>query len=182
MNYEVGGCEPAASVLNESSVSCSECPFPFCVSEEAQIIQSQLKEHLTRIMRRLGSSMEETAKAMDVSLRSVYRYTSIHENVNCVQCKLIHSQDVMCRSNTYSVVREDRQYIVVLNKHRQATKQEEKLVECFIDYVFPLSIVEKSNNGHNYWALSRVELEETKRFEGMCNALNTYTLNLGGRV
>jgi len=179
MNSEVDGCRPAASVLNVSSVSCEECPFPFCVSEEAQIIQSELREHITRIMRRLGNSMEETAKAMDVSLRSVYRYAGAYVDVDCVQCNLIHSQNVMCKSNVYSVVYKDGQYTVILNKHRHATAEELKLVECFVEYVFPSSITEQSTNGHDHWVMSRVELEEAKKFQQMCNALNSYTLSLG---
>lgn len=178
MNGEVGGCRPAAMVLAVDSISCNECPFPFCVVAEAGIIRVELREHLTRIMRRLGNTMEETAAAIGISLRSAFRYASIHEDTGCAQCNLTHSQDVMCKSNTYSVVYRYEQYVVILNKHRHATPRELKVVEYFIGYVFPSSILEKSTNGHDYWILSRVELEEAKNFEGMCAALNTYTLSL----
>lgn len=182
MNSEVGGCRPATYVLGVSIASCDKCPFPFCVVAEASIIKYELKEHLARIMRRLGNSMEETAKAMKVSIRSTYRYTSAHEHVSCVQCNLLHSQDVMCRSNIYTVVCKDGQYITILNKHGHATERELWVVECFIEYVFPSSIAEKSTNGHDCWALSRVELEEAKKFDGMCTALNMYTLSLSSGV
>lgn len=180
MNSEAGGCKPAASIRGVSSISCSECPFPFCVMAEAEIIRLELRERLARLMRRLGNSVEETAKAMGVTPRSVYRYASVHEDGSCVQCNLIHSQDVMCRSSVYSVACKDRQHVIVLNVHRHATAQELKLVEYFVDYVFPSSVTEKRTNGHDYWLLNRVELEEAKNFRGMCDALNQYTLSLVG--
>jgi len=70
------------------------------------------------------------------------------------------------------------QYAVILNKHRHATEEELNVVECFIDYAFPSSFVEKGTNDHDCWALSRGELEEAKKFEGMCSALNRYVLSL----
>lgn len=178
MNSGTGGCRPAASVLNMSSTDCNKCPFPFCVVAEASIIKSELREQVARIMRRLGNSMEETAEAMKVSLRSAYRYVSVYEDVNCAQCSLIRSQDVMCKSNAYSVVCRGEQYVIILNKHKHATIQELKAVEYFIGYVFPSSIVRKSTNSHDYWVLSRVELEEVEKFKTMCGALDKYTLSL----
>lgn len=178
MNGEVGGCRPAATILGVVNTDCDQCPFPFCVVAEASIIRVELREHVARIMRRLGSTVEETAAAMEVSIRSIYRYADAYVNVACTQCNLLHSQDVMCKSNTYSVVHISEQYTIVLNKHRHATPQELKTVEYFIDYVFPSSIAEKSTNSHDFWVLSRVELEEAKSFQGMCDALNTYTLSL----
>lgn len=180
-----GCCRPALLVLEalgeiqkKETVSCCACPFPYCVQHEAEIIKQELKEHLVRIMRRLGSTMEETAAAMEVSLRSVYRYAGAYVSVACPQCNLVHSLSVMCKSNVYSVVCRGEQYTIILNKHRHATPQELKLVECFIDYVFPSSTVKRSTNGHDYWLLAKVELEEAKNFERMCNALNRYTLSL----
>lgn len=178
MGNGTGGCKPAADVLGVSSVNCNRCPFPFCVVVEARIIKTELSEHLARIRRRLGSSVEETAKALGVSLRSAYRYTSVHEDTGCTQCNLTHSQDVMCKSNIYSVVYADGRYTIVLNKHQHATQQELKTVECFVDYVFPSSVMKKSTGDHDYWVLSRVEPEEEEGFRSMCDALSKFTLSL----
>ena len=173
MSSGIGTCKPAASILGVSKVDCDECPFPFCVLSE---ISLKLKDHMAKIIRELGSSMEETAKALNVTIRSAYRYTSTHAYTDCAQCDLTHSQDVMCRSNIYTVVRRGEQLITVLNKHRRATVREVKAVDCFIEYVFPVSIVERSMNGHDYWLLSHVEPEEIKRFEGMCTVLDKYIM------
>lgn len=174
----MSGCAPAANVLSRSSVSCDECPFPFCVVAEAKIIRLELREHLVRIMSKLGSSVEEIAETMGVSKRSVYRYAGACEYMHCVQCDLAHSQDVMCRSNTYTVVYSGGQYTIVLNSHRHATVQESELIGYFIDYAFPSSTVERVTSDHEYWVLGRVELEEAKNFQTMCDALNRYTLSL----
>lgn len=178
MNTKVGGCRPAAGVLGVRNMSCSECPFPFCVTAEAGIIRMELKEHLVRAMQKLGNTAEEIAKAMGVSTRSTFRYTSAHEDVDCAMCNLIHSESVMCRSDVYTVTHRDGRYLVMLNQHRHATKSELKAIECFIEYVFPISIIERSKNGHDCWVLSRFELEEAEKFEGMCAALEKYTLSL----
>ena len=173
------GCRPAAYVLGKTSVVCNDCPFPFCVITEAKIIKAELGEHLAMILRRLGNTMEETAEAMGVSLRSVYRYSSVHKDTDCIQCNLIHSQDVMCKSDIYTVVCKDGQHVIMLNRHRCATERELKVIEYFIDYVFPNSIVGRVDGGHDHWVLGRVSLEEAKKFDCMCNALGKYVLSLG---
>lgn len=181
MNREMDGCRPAAGVLNASRVGCSECPFPFCVITEAKVIRVELREHLTRIMQKLGNSVGEIAKAIDVNIRSVYRYANVHGDTSCTWCDVTHSQDAMCRSDIYTVVRKDGQYVTILNRHDHATERELRVVECFIEYVFPDSIAERVNGGHDHWVVGRVGLEEAKKFQDMCSALNTYTLSLSRR-
>lgn len=181
IEYTAWGCKPAASILNVKSkdVNCNKCPFPFCVIAEAQIIKIELREHLMRIMNRLHSTAEETAKVLDVSMRSVYRYKNTRDT-GCTWCNLTHSQDVLCKSNVYSVVRMGMPYFIILNKHKCVTEPEFKQVEYFAEYVFPSGIIRKLNGGHDYWVVNRVEPEESKRFEGMCDALNRYTMSLSG--
>lgn len=179
---EANECRYAAVVLGADDVSCDVCPFPFCVPAEANIIQTELRAQLVRTLHKLGNSMEETAGFLGVSLRSVYRYAHVDEDVNCVQCNMIHDRDVMCKSDIYSVIHKDEQYIIVLNKHRHATEQESSIVRHLIDYAFPSSIVEQNDDCHDYWVLRRVELEEAMNFKRMCDALDKLMLSLGGMV
>lgn len=178
MRHSVGGCKAAASVLGVKSVGCNECPFPFCVVAEAEIVKIELRIGTAKIMRELGHTIEETAKAMGVSLRSVCRYSITEKDGDCKQCNLIHSKCTMCRCDIYSVTCEDGRYAIILNRHRRATKEELSVVEHFIDYAFPFSAVQRSADRHDYWALSNVELKEAQGFQCMCDALSMYTLNL----
>ncbi|MCJ7760627.1 hypothetical protein MUP59_05735 [Candidatus Bathyarchaeota archaeon] len=180
--YGTSVCRPAARILGTRVASCDKCPFPFCAVAEAGVLKSELRGRLAKTMRMLGNTIEETARALDISLRSVNRYASAPENMSCAQCNLIHSQDVMCKSNIYTVVHKDGEYATVLNRHGHATEQELKIVEYFIEYVFPSSTVERSINVHDHWVLSKVEPAEAEKFEGMCNALSQYTLSLGGGI
>jgi len=180
MAYEIWGCQPAASVLGVSNISCDRCPFPFCVEAEAEILRYELREHMVRSMLKLGATMREIAKSMGVSLRSVQRYASSREEVYCEQCNLIHSQYVMCKSNTYSVVYENKVYSVISNRHGHASESAINSVECFIEYVFPDSPIEIHTGEHDYWPLRKIGLKEAENFEHMCEALNKYTVSLNG--
>jgi len=186
LEYTAQGCKPAASILGvkANGVNCNKCPFPFCVVAEAQIIKIELREHLVRIMSRLHSTAKETAKALDVSMRSVYRYRNACDT-GCTWCNLTHSQDVLCKSNVYSVVRVDMPYFIVLNRHQCATGPELKQVEYFAEYVFPSGITKRLNGGHDHWIVNGAGPEESKRFESMCDALDRYTMSFskgGNRV
>ncbi len=185
---EITGCKPAASVLNVAKVDCEECPFPFCVVEEASVIEAEIREYMIKTLRRLGKTVDEVAQALQISRRSIFRHTSSHENVNayenpdCIWCNALHSPEIVCKSNLYSVLRNgdvDDQYTIILNKHRHASGRELKIIELFAGYAFPSSVigVERSGNGHDHWILERVKLEESKNFMCMCDALNTYMRN-----
>lgn len=183
MEGRIGECKPAASVLGVgiNSVSCSKCPFPFCVVEEVKAVRLGLRRHLARVMYGLGNSIGEIADAMKVTTRSAQRYTSIYRNyrnTSCVQCSLVQSQYIMCKSDIYSVLNKDGQYTVVLNRHRHATARELKIVKYFTEYVFPNSVARRMNGSHDYWVLSEVELEDATKFQKMCDAMNNYALSL----
>jgi len=130
----------------------------------------------------LGGSIEETARAMGVTTRSMYRYNNMDKGEDCIQCNSIMSPKVLCKSNTYSVIGEDNQYTIVLNRSGCATAEEDQLVEIFTDYVFPSSLVQKKSNIHDYWTVSRIMEDEEKSFQTMCSALNTYTQGLSGGI
>lgn len=171
------GCQPAATVLGVGEVNCNSCPFPFCVSAEAGNIKAKLREHLARIMQKLGNTVEEISEAIGTTPRTIYRYTAAH-GLDCVQCNLIFSRDVVCESRVYTVVYTGGQYIIILSKHRRATAEELSIVRHFTEYVFPSSVVERVNSGHDHWLLGRVGIEEAKNFQRMCTALNEYTMSL----
>lgn len=174
----IDDCKPAAYVLGVAYTDCDSCPFPFCVRSEANIIQMELREHLVRIMRKLGKTMKEAAEAAQVTPRSAYRYMNVDRDTDCAFCNKIHSQDVMCKSDVYSVVYENGQPVVILNKHRGASPLESKIVETFTSYVFPNSSMERGIGIHDYWKVGKVELDDAKNFERMCDALNMYTMSL----
>lgn len=180
MSNSEDGCQPAADVLGAGIYGCSECPFPFCVITEARIVKTQLREQLARIMKRLGKTANEIAEVMDMSTRSVYRYESTPVDTGCTWCNLFHSEHVVCGSSVYTAVCKNGQYTVVLNKHKRATEQELKVVEGFIEYVFPSSIATMVDDGHSHWLLNTVELGEAKDFQRMCGAFDNYVMSLSG--
>ena len=181
-SYSAVGCRPARRILKTSRVYCDECPFPFCIEIERNTMRNEFNEQLTRILHKLGNTMEKTAEIMSVSLRSTYRYTSAPKDTTCPQCNMIHSQDVACKSDTCCVVRNGEQYTIVLNKHKLATPQESSIMRCFTSYLFPSSIYSNGadNQSHDYWLLDRVVPSEAENFERMCDNLNKYHMSLIG--
>lgn len=179
MRNSVRVCRPVAGIFGTSSVGCDKCLFPFCVVAEANITKIELREHMARVMQKLGNSVKEIASVLGTSTRSVYRYTSAYESTDCAWCGMIHSQTVMCKSDVYTVVCKGEQYIIILNKHRHVKEHELKVIEGFTEYVFPSSVLGKMNGVHDYWVLDKVKLEEARNFRCMCDALDTYTMSLG---
>jgi len=173
MSTDVDMCKPASGVLG-TEVGCSGCPFPFCVVAEMGSIRELINEQAAYAMRSLGRTVQEVANAIGVSLRTVQRYTGQGTTYECPQCNMVHSKEVACRSQVYSVIPYKESYITLLNRHGQATKSESSAVELFIDYTFPDSIIQKHMDGHDYWMLSRVSIEEANNFKQMCSALDSY--------
>jgi len=179
MTIEVPGCEPAARVLGVHSVDCVDCPFPFCVITEMGSIRKQLRVSSARIIEKLNCSMGELAKAVGVSTRTASRYTKKHA---CKQCDLLWSEHVMCKSISYTVIRVQEHYTVLLNQHRQATGREFKTIMNFIDYIFPSSSMCRVHDHHDRWMLSGIERNEEEDFKNMCSALAFHTQSMGGEV
>ena len=167
-----GGCRPAAQVLGVNKMRCSPgCPFPFCVVE-VDAIRSEMKKNIAQAMQKLGNTVHDVAREVGVSIRSAYRYADY--DTRCVQCNLLDSPEILCKSDVYSVTHKYGQYMVILNKHENATRNDLQVVECFVDYVFPTCTMVKEGSGHDYWMIAKVEPEDVKRFESMCAALDEY--------
>ncbi len=193
--YDIdGGCKAAAYILNTPvrEVDCDNCPFPFCVIAEGNLLQYELRKKLTKTMHQLGSTINEMAVAIGVTPRTAYRYMEREESkkmkdgktvkaISCPLCNMIHSPSVMCQSSTYTVVKVREQYTIITNKHGKTSIREERLVETFMDYVFPSSrYTGKSSEGHSFWDLDNVDNKEAKDFGTMCDALNKYMINVVG--
>jgi len=178
---ELGGCKPAAHILNKhvGEMDCDMCPFPFCVMAEAKAIRTELNRQLILSMRQLGATMEIAAQSLGMTSRTAFRYVSDMIDKDCEQCCLLRSSKVICVSNLYTVLCDNQymQYMVVLNRHGPVPLQELKSVECFIDYVFPSGYVVENAGNHYYWQVERVELEDGKNFERMCDDLREYTMS-----
>ena len=181
---ELGGCKPAALILNKhvGEMDCAMCPFPFCVMAEAKAIRTELNRQLILSMRQLGTTIEMAAQSLGMTSRTAFRYVSDMVDKDCEQCCLLRSSKVICVSNLYTVLRNDQymqynQYTVVLNRHGPVAPQELKGVECFIDYVFPSGHIAENVGSHYYWQVDRVEPEDGKNFERMCDNLREYTMS-----
>lgn len=177
-------CRHAVDVAGPN-VSCRECPFPFCVEAEARIIKGQVRMRAFQIMRELGKTMNEISEGLNLTMRSVYRYKRALTNAErsgaeCVWCEVLRLQNTLCMSDIYAVVVKDGTFIIVLNRHRHASKRELDVIKSFAEYAFPgsASAMEKGNGNHDHWSLGSVALEEAKRFKSMCEALDQYTLSL----
>jgi hypothetical protein len=170
-------CKPAARILgrDKGDVDCDMCPFPFCVVAEVGTMREEVREHLALTMKKFGSSMEEIAKAIGVTLRTAYRYTYPYENTKCEQCNMVHAKGVLCKSLTFTVANREQDYVTLLNRHGHATSSESSSIRMFMEYAFPDSGVNMLNGGHDSWLISGVSAEEAVRFSGMCNALEKYS-------
>lgn len=177
------GCIYAAKVLGVWDTSCSECcPFPFCVEEELERmtthVRSENRKLMAAAMHQVGLSIASIAKEMDANLRTVQRYVESinHKDVKCWWCSLAHSPCVWCKSSVYTVSLDRGKFFIVLNRHGEAVQHERKAIENFAEYVFPSGAIQYGNGGHDHWEVSQLQIEDVKRFEGMCAALNTFLL------
>ena len=174
--YREEGCKAMAYVLNIdiNDTDCEKCPFPFCVEVEAGQIIRYLRYEMTSIMNQLGNSCNEIAQAAGVSRRTINRYMKYNNDNQCAQCNIVHSANIVCRSNVFSVAKRGTDYIIILNRHGTCRRHEQSVVYDLIDYAFPCSKVQPWLGIHDHWIISRVELLESQRFDNMCVALNRY--------
>ncbi len=177
-------CNATAQVLHKENVECeSECPFPFCVTADASRVSRELRPRLIAARHLLGETVDQLAKSLNTSARSIYRILEGEEagacvNTECELCTQVQNGVLKCKSNLYTVVNTsyNNGIEIILNKHRRANLIESVAVNDLIEYAFPYSNLTRGSGIHDMWAVDRIPLEEAKKFELMCGAFNAFVL------
>jgi len=180
------GCSGALRALGMKpgvdSMSCSECPFPFCVVSESRRLRNLARNIMIVAMHNMHASVNVIAARVGVSAHTVYKVVreKDEEVRNCYWCKLdLREGGVFCRPSYCTVVYDNNDVAVTLSSHRRATDQEVNMIETLVGNMFPDGVIKNVNDSeHDHWIINMVEKDEASFVYNRMSELSTYTTAL----
>jgi len=180
------GCKDALRALGRKVgvdiMSCSECPFPFCVILESRRLKNLARDIMIMAMHSMHASVDVIAARVGVSTHTIYRVVreKDEEVGNCYWCRLnIKEGGVFCRSSYCTVAYDDRNVAVALSSHRKATDHETSMVETLVENMFQDGVIANANDSkHEHWVVNRVEQDEANFVYNRMSELSAFTKGL----
>ena len=129
------GCGDALEALGRKvgvdTMSCNECPFPFCVTAEARKLWNLVRDMSIVAMRSMHASVALIAARLGISTHTVYQVTKKRDVAmgDCYWCKLNLKEDgVFCRPRYCTIAYDNGDIAIALSSHRNVTSQEMKII------------------------------------------------------
>ncbi len=179
------GCMDGLRALGRApetdTMSCKECPFPFCVRAEARRLKNLARDISIMAMHGMHASAKLIATRIGVNLDTVYGVVEKSKMTQCCYwCKLDHKEaGVFCRPSSCTVAYDCGSIAVTLPAHRKATDHEVSIIETFVGNMFPDGVLTSVNDSpHDHWTVGRVEEDEASTIYNRMTELAGYTAHL----
>lgn len=180
------GCTDALRALGRKvgvdTMSCSECPFPFCVVLESRRLKNLARDIMIMAMHSMHASVNVIAARAGVTERTAYRIIrrKDEEMGDCNWCRLdLKEGGVFCRSSYCTVAYDESSIAVTLSSHRKATGREVEMIETLSENMFPNGVLASANDSkHDHWVVDRVEQDEANIVYNRMSELSMYTTGL----
>lgn len=180
------GCKDALRALGRKAgvdtMSCNECPFPFCVVLESRRLKNLARDIMITAMHSMHASVNVIAARAGVSESTVYSVVreKVREMGDCYWCKLdLKEGGVFCRSSYCTVAYDNRDIAITLFSHRKATDREVETIETLSGNMFPDGVVANVNDSkHDHWVVKRVEEDEASFVYNQMLQLSAHTTGL----
>ncbi len=180
------GCGDALEALGREAgvdtMSCNECPFPFCVAAESRKLRNFARDMSITAMRSMHASVALIAARLGISTYTVYQVTKKRDVAmgDCYWCKLnLKEGGVFCRPSYCTVAFDNKEVALSLSSHRKATHQEVSIIETLVGNMFPDGVITNVNDcSHDHWIVNRVNKGEASAVYDHMTALSAFTTGL----
>ena len=179
------GCTDGLLALKKNpktdTMSCTDCPYPFCVRDEANRIRNMARDVSIMAMLTMNASVKAIAEKTGMEVRTVYDVAWKNRVVKgCYWCKLNYKPGgVFCRTNIATVTYDNDTIAVTLIEHRIATLNEYSFVDTLVEGMFPDGVLQNhSESPHSHWVINRVSGDEARHVYDRMKELSVYTSRL----
>ena len=163
------------------TMSCRECPYPFCVRAEANRMRNLARDISIMAMSTMHASVKVIAEKVGMNVHSVYDVVERNKTAkSCYWCKMnFREGGVFCRTKSCTVAYDNSDIAVTLTSHREATPNDFGAIETLVETLFPDGVLASADEvSHSHWVINRVDEDEAVSVYGRMTELATHTMYL----
>ncbi len=163
------------------TMSCRECPYPFCVRAEANKMRNLARDITIMAMSAMHASARVIAEKVGMGVHTIYDVVEKNKTAeSCYWCRMnFRGGGVFCRTGSCTVAYDSNSIAVTLTSHREAAPNEFGAIETLVETLFPDGVLVNANEvPHSHWVINRVGEDEAISVYNHMTELATHTMYL----